>query len=391
VAELIGQAQSDLLRQLRTEWLEHGRTVCAIEGFPGVGKTDLAERLIAQSERKFVYVECPENDIDATADLLAHLGEKLANLGYPAMADAGPEPKSLLDALIHILSEPILIVLDEFQNTMVGQTGRPSENLAKFIEATCLNKSLQGRVLIVTNRSIERSRWSGRVELHSFPELDVTEAEHFLIGLLTKWGRLEEIPPVRRRDVVGRLGKNPRAISTLVHCLTDEPLDDLLGPNREAWDIHDPKVSSQLAAKIEEDILQRSMKHLEHESLTFLRRLCVHRFSLRREALQYLALPGSELDKLVSDLTQRFMIVQKDGFYPVHPLVHAIARQRWSADSHEVVKAHSLAVDYYSRPFAAKQTLISSRTGGQFAELRYHFGKVLSRGRSAEIPRAARR
>jgi tetratricopeptide (TPR) repeat protein len=382
MSELIGQRQNKLLARLCDEWLQRGRPVCTIEGFPGVGKTDLAERLIALAKRKSVYVECPEKDIDATSDFLAHLGEDLAAADYPAMADAGQDQKAQLNALYETLLEPILIVVDEFQNTMIGRTGKPTELLAKFLETASRDHRLQGRILILTNRTIDRVRWSERFELHSFPELDSAEAVQFLVDLLAKWDRSEDVPPSRREEVVEGLGKNPRALTTLVHCLADEPLDDLFGPSRDAWEIDERQVSPQLAARIEEEILKRSMKHLEHESLVFLRRLCVHRISLRKQALEYMVMPGTDPLQLVSDLTQRFMLAQRRGFYQIHPLVHAIARERWAADSREMVNAHSAAADFYARPFKAKQLIVSGRTGGQFAELRYHLNKS---GRTSDL------
>jgi tetratricopeptide (TPR) repeat protein len=382
MSELIGSGQHRLLAKLRDEWLQRGGPICAIEGFPGVGKTDLAERLITKVNKKFVFVECPEKDIDATSDLLAHLGQELASLGYPAMADAGEDHKARLNALHDILLEPILIVVDEFQNTLIGRTGKPTEILANFLETLSREQRLRGRLLILSNRTIERSRWSERFELHPFPELDAAEAEQLLADLLAKWDRLDDIPASRRREVVEGLGKNPRALTTLVHCLADEPLDDLFGPSRDAWEIDDQRVSPQLAARIEEEILKRSMKHLEYESFIFLRRLCVHRISLRKEALQHMVMPGINPIKLVSDLTQRYMLAQRRGYYQIHPLVHAIARERWGADSREVVNAHSVAADFYVRPFKAKQLIVSGRTGGQFAELRYHLTKS---GRASDL------
>ena len=373
--ELIGNRQHKLLAHLRDEWLECGTPICVVEGFPGVGKTDLAERLIAQANRKWVYVECPEKDLDVTSDVLAHLAEKLASIDYPAMADAGQNQTAQLSSLYATLLHPLLIILDEFQNTMVGRTGRPAEVLSKFLEEASRDRRLQARVLILTNRAVERSRWSERFALHQFPEFDAAEANQFLVNLLVTYDRLDDIPTSRRSEVVDGLGKNPRALTTLVFCLTDEPLDDLFGASREAWEIDERRVSPQLAAKIEEEILKRSMKHLEHESLVFLRRLCVHRTSLRREALEYMAISGVDAIKLVSELTQRFMVIQRRGYYQIHPLVHAIARERWAAESRETVSAHSVAADFYARPFKAKQLIISGRTGGQFAELRYHLTK----------------
>jgi hypothetical protein len=382
VSEFFGKRQSELLQQLRQDWLERGRPICVLEGFPGVGKTEIAERLMAQCQRKYIYVACPEGGTDPTIDFLAHLGEELAVSGFPALADIGNKTKLQLDVLSQILSEPLLIVADEFQNTMLGRSGKPGEPLAKFIETLSLDKNRKGRVLILTNRAFERGLWSSRLDLRSFPELDSCEAELLLVDLLTKWDRLDEVPVIRRHEVVERLGKNPRALTTLVHCLTDEPLDNLLGPNREAWEVDDPRISSQLAAKIEEEILQRSMKHLEHESLIFLRRLCVHRQSLRRQALEYFVMPGRDPAALVSDLTQRFMVAQRRGYYEIHPLVHAIAGRRWTAESREMISAHSKAADFYSRPFKAKQLVVSGRTGGQFAELRYHLTKA---GRESDL------
>ncbi len=215
MSELIGTRQNTLLTHLRDEWLQRGRPICLIEGFPGVGKTDLAERLIAQCKCKFVYVECPEIGIDAVSDLLAHLGEQLTNAGYTAMADAGQDEKAQLTALDQILRDPLLIVMDEFQNTLVGRTGKPPELLAKFLEKVSHTPAIQGRLLILTNRTIERSHWSERFQLHSFPELYPAEAEQFLARLLADWDRMDDIPTDRRKEVVEGLGRNPRALTTL--------------------------------------------------------------------------------------------------------------------------------------------------------------------------------
>src|SRR5437879_1814494 len=100
MSEFIGKRQIQLLMHLRDEWLPRGRSICIVEGFPGVGKTELAERLITLIPCKSVYIECPDKDLDAASDFLAHLGEELSTIGYSALADASPTQRDQLQALV---------------------------------------------------------------------------------------------------------------------------------------------------------------------------------------------------------------------------------------------------------------------------------------------------
>lgn len=379
---LFGKGQNELLKRLRDQWLPQGPLILLLEGFPGVGKTELADQLISQIQCKSVYLEVPEPHFDATVDPLAHLAEKLGEIGFPEMADADQEQGAKLTALGKILQNQILIVIDEFQNTYVGRTRKPSESFSKFVEGISRQQTLPGRMLLLSNRSIEPGRWSAKIQEIVFPELNAVEAELLLVQLLDDLKQSENIPPERRLGIVESLGRNPRALTTLVHCLADEPLDELMPDDRQTPEVQDRAISAKLAEQLETEILKRAMRHLEHESQVFLRRLCAHRLPVRKQALEFMVMPGSDSLKLTSDLTQRFMLSVKNQYYHIHPIVRAIAGERWTADSREMVQAHSTAADFYERPFIAKQFVLSGRTGGQFAELRYHLTKA---GRPADL------
>jgi len=62
MTELVGTAHRQLLDWLVQVWWPQGPPVCVIEGFPGVGKTRIAEDLLGRLEASVPLtpmLECP--------------------------------------------------------------------------------------------------------------------------------------------------------------------------------------------------------------------------------------------------------------------------------------------------------------------------------------------
>ena len=81
--EIIGKAHNDLLNSLVDDWWINGPAVCVIQGFPGVGKTRIAEALVEriQKERNIplaIRIECPEGPaLGLVDDLYLELAQAL--------------------------------------------------------------------------------------------------------------------------------------------------------------------------------------------------------------------------------------------------------------------------------------------------------------------------
>ena len=79
--QVFGTGHQRLIDWLEKEWWQNGPPVCVIEGFPGVGKTRIAEELLdrlGNLPNSAPMLECPSAGIGLVDDLLLTLAEKLA-------------------------------------------------------------------------------------------------------------------------------------------------------------------------------------------------------------------------------------------------------------------------------------------------------------------------
>ena len=368
----VGKNRTELIDWLLQTWLKEGPPVCFLEGFSGVGKTSIARSVIKSSELRPVMVEMPDASSDQSDNLFLNLATALSEIDIDDFADAVTEGKSIDQALGAILNRPILIVIDEFQRAL-GESGKPTSSLINFLGRLANHPNIPGRVLLLTNRIVEKSKWSEAYAIRTLTGLSPEDAEDLLGKLLNDVGRSEEIPQERRRDVVNWLGCNPRAIYVLVASLEKSSLDELIGINPEIWEARDRDVSPELLYKLETELLERTIELLlKPETVTLLRHLSVHRKSVKRDAIEKLLPKGGKFEIVRDELINRFLMEQHSGWFSLNPVVREISLQKLKEKLSELRQAHSRAADHYMRHFKATEIVDSGKLGGYFVEARYH-------------------
>ena len=73
---ILGQKQKVLLDFLANEWIENGPNVCCLEGFSGVGKTEIARFFMDKIDKMgipSVMVNNPYHGLSHLADLMLTL------------------------------------------------------------------------------------------------------------------------------------------------------------------------------------------------------------------------------------------------------------------------------------------------------------------------------
>ncbi|BEP88323.1 hypothetical protein GmRootV77_33970 [Variovorax sp. V77] len=223
-----GAGRQELFDWLSQEWIAEGAVACFVEGFPGVGKSDLAAALSAHIELTkgwtSIYVEVPDQAAPSFADLLLEAAELLALQGkkamLAAMAQENPNPAYALE---RALRDEVLIVIDE-AGRLLGSNGNATSELLGVLSYLRNRLSLRGRILLLSDVVIERDRWSEVFPIKSLSAPSIPEAVELLTDRLATSGHPNAVPTERKADLVRILGQNPRAIETLVATLTFESL-----------------------------------------------------------------------------------------------------------------------------------------------------------------------
>ncbi|HKR01524.1 MAG TPA: ATP-binding protein, partial [Pyrinomonadaceae bacterium] len=231
-------SQRNILERLVNKWLPDGPPVAILQGFPGCGKTQLARNVATHAPRSLDPVEPQMDSGDPVVDLFLELAITLEAHGLPNLVqEIDKGDKARLDkALLNILRhEQILIVVDEFQRLFPKEKNTPPQVWAKLIEDLNNSPHAQGRLLLVSNRVIKTERWSENCQVEEVQGLPDQEAESLFTELLESQGLEAAVSPERRREVVHRLGGNPRALKTLVVGLRIDTLDDLLSAAPDLW------------------------------------------------------------------------------------------------------------------------------------------------------------
>lgn len=203
---LIGKLHNAHLGWFLNTWMSSNSSpVCFLEGFPGTGKTTIARELLARmqsAKRTAIMITAPEIEEDPTDDLLLDLAMELNSAGRDELAKAIENNRPLLDVLSTIVNDPILIIIDEFQRSMQGTRAITLGGFAKVLSTLANRKWLKGRILLLTNRLVERARWSEPYEIRTLSGMSPDDGVELLEYLAQEDERLDEIAPERRHDVV---------------------------------------------------------------------------------------------------------------------------------------------------------------------------------------------
>lgn len=366
---MLGEKHREIVDWLVNDWSNDDRRICVVEGFSGVGKTEVAfelERRASVTAR----VDAPESgDLD---DLLLALSEQLAasqNLGLANTVSAGRSVEAAFEAL---LLQPVCIVIDEFQRMLDKTKAAPIAPLAALLEKIS-KRAAPGRLLLLSHYALDKTlRWGERVAFKTLEGLSPEEGAELLRILLVQREREMDIPPSRRAEISQWLGGNPRGLRVLVGCLEQEALDELTGVVPEAWEARDQQVSEGLIARLERELVVRALENLDGASATALEGVSVFRKAIEKDGIVRLLSAGLKFDDFVSALSSRFLIEQRAGRYSLNPIVREISLFRLRDHARASVTAHRAAAGHYTRHFEAKQIVNAGRLGGAFIEARYH-------------------
>jgi hypothetical protein len=148
---------------------------------------------------------------------------------------------------------------------------------------------LQGRVLLLTDRSPHPGAWSSQLKLARVEGLEIQEGVRYLSALLKEHDREQEVPIDRRADVVSWVGGNPQALRSVVAALRYEPLDALIELNVEAWELREQEISEGLLAELEKQLLAHVLARLELSDCELLFGLSVFRKPFPAEGIERFA------------------------------------------------------------------------------------------------------
>lgn len=379
---LIGKQHNAHLDWLLNAWMRGSSPVCFLEGFPGTGKTTIARQLLEQavnSKLTAVMITAPETAKDPTDDLLLDLAMELNSAGRNELAHAIENNRPLLDVLSTLVNDPILIIIDEFQRSMLGMRAMTLGGFAKVLSTLANRKWLKGRILLITNRLVERARWSESYVIRTLQGMAPDDGVELLEHFAQEGGRIDEmsdISPDRRRDIVKWLGGNARAIRLLVRNLAYESLDDLIGEQPESWEMRDREISAELVEDLERHLLEKTLRQLPDDYIIQLRRLSVLRKPFKRQAIERLFDDKLQYALFRETMVDRFLMEQHKGWFNVHPIAREIGLQRLALSPADLQQAHSFVAAYYTRHFEVSEIVGWGALGGHFVEARYHLTKA---------------
>jgi hypothetical protein len=177
-----GRGRSEIRSWLLNVWLKEGPPLCFLDGFPGVGKTDLALELLDLAERqgKWEHVVINEvaEDSKSVLESLMDLSSKLSLQGLPEMETVLFEQKtpSIGHAIEKALQRSVVIVIDHAQRLFVPDKGSPLPEMNKALSYLRNRPALRGRLLLLSDRFVEQDRYSEWIPRRTLRELAPEEA-----------------------------------------------------------------------------------------------------------------------------------------------------------------------------------------------------------------------
>lgn len=387
-----GSERKTHLEWLSNDWRIKGPNVCFLEGFPGVGKSDLVAEVVTAFESTndwtVVTYEIPDRPSIVLIDIWLDIADQLAHQNRPKMQEVmlGEDECNPAFAIEKALNRNVLIVLDEAQRLFGPDSGRPVDQLAGILAFLKTRPNLPGRLLLLSDRLVERERWSESFAIRTLNALLPQEAAALLEDRLAV-NAVDDVPDERKNDLLRVLGYNPRAIETLVASLLYEPLDEIVGSDPGLWETQDRDVSPEFLAKLERQLLERTLAHLDELHLKRLTMLAAHRGGFDQAAFE--AVCGGtrkEWRELRHSLITRFLVRHSKSHYSLHPVVREISIARLKDNPAEFIQAHSKASDYHLRHFHARSIVLQGqRLSSSYAELRYHLFQSQREGELRDI------
>lgn len=375
---LFGENRLDNLDWLSSRWLADGPPVCFLQGASGVGKTALAQELLAFVARRHdvpaVYYEVADRPTPNVTESLMELALALSDQGRPEMAEVmfeqeEPNPAYALEL---VMREPIMIVIDEGQRFFRRASGAPLPEMNGIIGYLRNRSRLPGRLLLVSDRMVEASSWSERLPKRTLRKLRRDEAVEALEARLVEAEVELRMPLERRQELARALDFNPRVMETLVGALRYDSIDNLTEERPDLWADSEQSVTPASLWALEEFLVTRTMWRWDRRLQRELRHLAAFRRAVPVEAV-------AQCDGLLRALHQGGLLTSQGNMVALNPVLRsvALAQLREGGES-EFRLAHTQAADYY----------LHCERVESFAELRHH---LVQAGRESELGVMGRR
>ena len=386
-----GKQHQSIFEWLNNHWWPDGPPVAAVQGFPGVGKTEIGIELCNAIKSKLpdcviVRFDCPETLSTSPDDLLLTIAGELAEAGDNGVVDALNSSKSIQAIAASLLTSVRLIVIDEADRLLSSANGEVFAGIRGFIERISQTADAKGRLLLLSSREFDETRELSRAKRFKLDPFDEADASEFLREQLTQRGCSGAVEEARLPDVVNWLGRNARALRLLAAALANDALDDLIGLAPEAWEARDRSVSPVLIGKFEREVLSRTEQQMADPVRKFVRRISVLRRSFKRQVLEALAATTDDWPNYRDELIARYILDSRSGWYNMHPVLRETLIASMSPAQRK--SAHLAAGHYYAAAFRAQSLAERPEAlGVRFIEARYHYTMGESETDLAEIAR----
>lgn len=370
--------RSQLVSWLTRSWPTSGPCTFCLQGLPGVGKTHMAEVVLdSNAFKSAVLVEVPAGYTSPNEVLLLVVEalDRDLDLRVPIGSD-------LVTSLLDIMRSPILVVIDEFQNCL-ERGGIIPEEFRNLISGLRRPRH-PGRLLLLSSQGVDEEVLDDKIRVRTLGGLEGREGQRVLGETLQAAGRLDEVPHDLFPDVVSWLGGNPRAMRALAVALKRFELEDLIDFEPEAWEHRNQRLSPQLLALLEKQLLQKSFDTATPELRSYATQLAVYRRSVKFDGVEAVVGPH-KARAAVDDLLDSFFLERRRNYYSMNAVVREVSLTGGEeAESALRISAHRAAAAYYMRPFLAKRTT-ASRNATNFLEVRHHLAMVHDQSRFNDV------
>lgn len=382
---LDGERRQFVAKSLWRAWRHDGRGASILTGFSGVGKTErVIEPLVARArEQKIVaiHIDVPAQPTDLERELLSRVSEALLDTSAKGLAENVVAAPNLGSGLRLVLSHGGLVVIDEFQRLVQPRSAAPIEPFSDQLGKLAQRARDGGCLWLVSNRTVDPV-WTEpfHVAILEAPT-DTRDAIRIVIDSIATGDAKDRLLETRHEEVVRRFGGNPRALRLLGNMLRLYDIDELIGPPRA---IPEGLSQEELANNIERSLLAKAREGLSNAAHELLRGLAVLTEFAPMELIQALGDHLGDVEPLLREMQERFLVEQRKGLRQVHPVVREVELPSLLRDGKLYRSANLKAGRWYAARVAAAghSAYDEASLAWDLAGARYH---LLAAGAHADL------